>query len=111
MKKNTNLAGLAFCLRPVIVDAAQTIADLRREDVERNKYIRRISPDPTDQVRWIERLAIPVHQTRLGGRAEALVNEVIAGQTLEMAAVSGAAAGGKTILQAVEAAWQPGKTK
>lgn len=55
MKHNITVDGLAYRLRPVTVEDAQTIVDIRLEDAERNKFIHPISPDPAEQVKWIER--------------------------------------------------------
>lgn len=54
MRHNIKIEGLAYRLRPVTTDDAQLIVDLRLEDKERNKYIHAISPDPAEQVKWLE---------------------------------------------------------
>jgi uncharacterized protein with FMN-binding domain len=53
-------------------------------------------------------ITILEHQTGLCGKAEAIVNDVISNQTLDVDAVSGATTSSKTILKAVEAALQSG---
>lgn len=55
MKKNINISGLCYRIRPVNVDDAEFIIKTRLEDSERNKYIHRISPDVSAQREWIER--------------------------------------------------------
>ena len=48
------------------------------------------------------------HQTGLGGKAEAIIDQVIQNQSLEVDAVSGATTSSKTILKAIENALQSG---
>lgn len=55
MKHNLALDGFAYRIRPVKTSDAQFIVDVRLEDAERNRFIHRISPDPAEQVAWLER--------------------------------------------------------
>lgn len=55
MKHNYKLEGYCYRLRPVKFSDAQTIIDLRCEDMERNQYIHTISRDVRDQEAWLEK--------------------------------------------------------
>lgn len=47
--------GIAYSIRPVTLDDAQFIIDVRLEDAERNKYVHKISRDLNLQVDWLNR--------------------------------------------------------
>lgn len=53
MKKNIKISGNSYRLRLITIDDAQTIIDIRLQDVERNRYIHKISNDLSEQVSWI----------------------------------------------------------
>jgi RimJ/RimL family protein N-acetyltransferase len=53
MKKNIKISANSYRLRPVTIDDAQNIIDIRLQDVERNRYIHKISNDLTAQVNWL----------------------------------------------------------
>lgn len=53
MKHNYRIEGVGFRLRPVSLQDAQFIVDVRLEDSERNQYIHKISSDITDQQAWL----------------------------------------------------------
>jgi len=55
MKHDINTSGFVYRLRPVMVDDAQTIIDIRLADAVRNRYIHPISPDPVEQIKWLAR--------------------------------------------------------
>lgn len=54
MKENISIEGMSYRLRPVNLDDAQFIIDIRLEDSLRNKYIHPISPDIKNQEAWIK---------------------------------------------------------
>ncbi len=56
MKKNIKVSGYSYRLRPVTLDDAQTIIDIRLQDIERNRYIHKISNDLSEQTNWIKRI-------------------------------------------------------
>ncbi|MEE3745268.1 GNAT family N-acetyltransferase, partial [Campylobacter porcelli] len=47
--------GIAYSIRPVTLDDAQFIIDIRLEDSERNKYIHKISRDLKLQINWLNK--------------------------------------------------------
>ena len=55
MNHDITMEGFAYRLRPVKKSDAQFIIDTRLEDMERNRYIHKISPDVAEQEAWIER--------------------------------------------------------
>lgn len=48
------MTGAAFCLRPVTLDDARAIVELRRES-ERTQYLHPVASDPQLQREWLER--------------------------------------------------------
>lgn len=54
MKNIRVIDGFSYRLRPVSLNDAQFIIDVRLEDLERNKYIHKISSDLYLQQKWIE---------------------------------------------------------
>ncbi|MDW2799670.1 GNAT family N-acetyltransferase [Clostridium boliviensis] len=54
MKINIKISGYSYRLRPVTIDDAQTIIDIRLQDIERNRYIHKISSDLLEQTKWIK---------------------------------------------------------
>lgn len=79
MKHNFFMEGFAYRLRPIRLDDAQFIIDVRLEDAERNKYIHRISRDVSDQETWLNRYFERegdyyfVIENRLTGEREGLI--------------------------------------
>lgn len=79
MKHNFSMEGFAYRLRPIRLDDAQFIIDVRLEDAERNKYIHRISRDVSDQEAWLNRYFERegdyyfVIENRLTGEREGLI--------------------------------------
>ncbi|AEC01790.1 FMN-binding protein [Parasphaerochaeta coccoides] len=57
----------------------------------------------------ITSIDIREHQTGLGGKAEAIADDVIRNQSLEVDAISGATVSSNTILKAIENALQSGE--
>ena len=55
MKHDYIVEGFAYRLRPVVLQDAELILDIRLHDLERNKYINPISPDPEKQRKWLKR--------------------------------------------------------
>ena len=53
MKKEISLNGYGYRIRPVVLDDAAFIIDVRLEDEQRNKYIHKISRDIKPQQEWI----------------------------------------------------------
>lgn len=53
MKHRITIEGFGYRLRPVRVNDAQFIIDVRLEDAERNKFIHKISRDLSEQEKWI----------------------------------------------------------
>lgn len=53
MKHNYRIEGVGFRLRPVTLQDAQFIVDVRLEDSDRNQYIHKISSDVTAQQEWL----------------------------------------------------------
>lgn len=54
MRHNIIIDGYAYKIRPVFIDDAQFIIDVRLEDEKRNRFLHKISPDIKDQEKWIE---------------------------------------------------------
>jgi RimJ/RimL family protein N-acetyltransferase/catechol 2,3-dioxygenase-like lactoylglutathione lyase family enzyme len=54
MKHSIHVEGLAFRIRPLTLDDAQFVINLRLNDLERNQYINPISDDLDLQKNWIE---------------------------------------------------------
>jgi RimJ/RimL family protein N-acetyltransferase len=54
MKHSITVDGLCYRLRPVVVDDATMIVEVRLSDSERNKFVHPILPDPNEQVKWIK---------------------------------------------------------
>lgn len=79
MKHSCKLEGYCFRLRPIERTDAQTIIDLRCEDMKRNQYIHAISGDVGDQEAWLESYFQRegdyyfVIENRLSGEAEGLI--------------------------------------
>lgn len=79
MKHDLRAEGLAYRLRPIRIDDAQFIIDIRLEDQERNQYIHAISPDLVLQEQWLasyferEGDYYFVVENKLTGAAEGLV--------------------------------------
>lgn len=55
MLHNFKEKGFAYSIRPITLDDAQFIIDVRLEDAERNKYVHKISRDLNLQVDWLNR--------------------------------------------------------
>ena len=55
MNHSLHIEGYSYCLCPVSIEDASFIVETRLEDIERNKYINRISPDVSLQVEWIKK--------------------------------------------------------
>jgi len=53
VKQSIKISGLSYLLRPVCIEDAQFIIDIRLEDRERNRFIHAISPDVKLQETWI----------------------------------------------------------
>lgn len=53
MKHRITIEGFGYRLRPVRVNDAQFIIDVRLEDAERNKFLHQISSDVSEQEKWI----------------------------------------------------------
>jgi RimJ/RimL family protein N-acetyltransferase len=53
MKHSIIMEGKSYRLRPVSIEDAQTIIDIRQPSNPRNQYIGRISETPADQAAWI----------------------------------------------------------
>jgi RimJ/RimL family protein N-acetyltransferase len=53
MKERIIQEGLAYRLRPITVEDADLIINIRLEDQDRNKYINQISSDVNEQRQWI----------------------------------------------------------
>ena len=53
MKHNLSMSGYGYRLRPVKMEDAQFIIDVRLEDKQRNRYIHEVSPDVSKQEQWI----------------------------------------------------------
>lgn len=54
MRHNVQVNGYSYCLRPVQKRDAEFILQIRLEDVERNKYIHRVSSKISDQQQWLD---------------------------------------------------------
>lgn len=54
MKHNYSMEGFAYRLRPIRREDAQFVVDTRLEDSERNRFIHRISPDVSEQEKWLD---------------------------------------------------------
>ena len=54
MKHRYSLEGYGYRLRPVRLSDASFIVQVRREDMERNRYIHQISDDVAAQERWLD---------------------------------------------------------
>lgn len=54
MKHNISIDGFCYRLRPVKLNDAQFIIDVRLEDAERNKFIHAISKDVAVQENWLQ---------------------------------------------------------
>lgn len=54
MKHKIIMEGFAYRLRPIKKKDASFIVDVRLEDGERNQYIHKISPDVSEQEKWLE---------------------------------------------------------
>jgi len=68
----------------------------------------KVSVQVTVAEEMITDISILEHQTGLGSKAEAIIDQVIQNQSLEVDAVSGATTSSKTILKAIENALQSG---
>lgn len=55
MQHNIKQRGFAYSIRPITLDDAQFIVDVRLEDEERNKYVHKISPDVNLQINWLNK--------------------------------------------------------
>ncbi|MBQ3101499.1 GNAT family N-acetyltransferase [bacterium] len=55
MQHNIKQKGFAYSIRPITLDDAQFIIDVRLEDEERNKYVHKISPDVNLQINWLNK--------------------------------------------------------
>src|SRR5574344_827291 len=79
MKKSLKIRGYGYCLRPVTVDDAQFIINVRLEDENRNKFIHKISHDINAQITWINNYLVKeddyyfVVENLLTGEAEGLI--------------------------------------
>lgn len=79
MKHDLRIDGIVYRLRPVRLDDAQFIIDIRLEDQERNRYIHAISSDLATQQAWLERYFTQegdyyfVVENKLTGEPEGLV--------------------------------------
>ena len=54
MKHSYKIDGLTYKLRPIKLEDAQTILDIRLEDAERNQYVHPVKNDVEIEKRWIE---------------------------------------------------------
>lgn len=54
MKHDLRIEGIAYRLRPIRLDDAKLVVDVRLEDQERNQYIHAISEDLDVQKKWLE---------------------------------------------------------
>ena len=55
MQHNIKQKGFAYSIRPITLDDAQFIIDVRLEDEERNKYVHKISKDVNLQINWLNK--------------------------------------------------------
>lgn len=55
MKHDYIVEGFAYRLRPVAIEDAEFIVDVRLKDADRNRYINPISPDPEEQRNWLKK--------------------------------------------------------
>jgi RimJ/RimL family protein N-acetyltransferase len=54
MKNNLSIDGFAYQLRPVVLDDAEFIVEMRTRDTERTRFLNPISADIEEQRRWIK---------------------------------------------------------
>ena len=80
MKHRYSLDGYAYRLRPVKMTDAKFIVETRLEDLERNQFIHRISPDVSEQEKWLEAYFERendyyfIVENRVTGNAEGLIS-------------------------------------
>ena len=55
MKHNIRINGFSYKLRPVTIEDAQFIVDIRLEDEEKSQYVHKISPDVNLQINWLNK--------------------------------------------------------
>jgi RimJ/RimL family protein N-acetyltransferase len=79
MKHSFSIEGYSYCLCPVAIEDAPFIVETRLEDMDRNKYINRISSDVQLQEEWVNKyFDIPddyyfVVKNKLTNRKEGLI--------------------------------------
>ena len=54
MKHSYKIDGFTYRLRPVTIDDAQTVLDIRLEDAERNRYVHSVKNDVELEKQWIQ---------------------------------------------------------
>lgn len=80
MKHRYSMDGYAYRLRPVKMADAKFIVDTRLEDLERNQFIHRISPDVSEQEEWLkayferENDYYFIVENRITGKQEGLIS-------------------------------------
>ncbi|MFD1802233.1 GNAT family N-acetyltransferase [Mixta tenebrionis] len=80
MNHNIVIDGAAYRLRPVKLSDAQFIIDIRLDDIERNRFINKISPDKAQQEEWIREYFLRdndyyfVIENLLSGEPEGLIS-------------------------------------
>ncbi len=80
MQHNITERGFAYSIRPITLDDAQFIVEVRLEDEERNKYVHKISSDVNLQINWLNKyFATPddyyfVIENNLTGEKEGLIS-------------------------------------
>lgn len=79
MKHTLKLEGFGFRLRPIRVEDAQFIIDVRLEDAERNQFIHTISTEVSEQEAWLNQYFLRdgdfyfVIENRITGEREGLI--------------------------------------
>ena len=80
MQHNIAERGFAYSIRPITLDDAQFIVDVRLEDEERNKFVHKISPDVNLQINWLNKYFVTpddyyfVIENNLTGEKEGLIS-------------------------------------
>lgn len=79
MKHTLKLEGYCFRLRPIRIEDAQFVIDVRLEDAERNRFIHTISAEVSEQEAWLNRYFLQdgdyyfVIENRVTGEREGLI--------------------------------------
>lgn len=55
MKHNIRINGFSYRLRPITIEDAQFIIDVRLEDEKKSKFLHKISPDVEHQINWLNK--------------------------------------------------------